>query len=556
MLSVLLLLIALSARLVPLQFSDLPYNIDGFPLARISEIIVDTGSLPDPGNYDGLLAYNMKLPVFSEVLAMFSLVLGVEPLALLPYFCAVIGSLSVVFIFALTRELTKNDLAAFAAGMFAALTGLFVYVTAAAMKQLLAITLLCFILYLYTKREDWRFRLAMAAAIALLPFTHHLTSLVALLVLSFALVGTAFRRAHPHVRTVRGVVLDAVFGPLILIASLYYYSSVNLEIASQVMNANDAVLLASVAIITAVLVRILSMTVQTKPWFFLGKGEGNEVTFWHIMDEKVLVLIGGIGALYLNSRVHLFTSTRMASEPLLRMMVPYFLLAIIALIGFNVMRYTKFTRRHLVVSMFMAPLCLMIFACLRDLDMFGFMVAYRSYSFIDIPMALAAGVGVTYLASILAKHAKIHPFYRPLPAFAVAIFILLCGMSLPLAYDTQEVFGGQAVTQEYETAAMEWAAHHGVGDIVTDQRYGDIINPYYGIHADRTGPWKMKAGMVESGSFLLVAEQWTETGAQMHPLDNILFTDEAMSQFLDECNVCYSGGPGGGRMTVAVYIAG
>ncbi|MBU4032082.1 MAG: hypothetical protein KKD98_04700, partial [Candidatus Thermoplasmatota archaeon] len=60
----LLFLIAFCARLVPLQFSDLPYNIDGFPLARISEIIISDGALPDPGNYGGLLAYNMKLPVF------------------------------------------------------------------------------------------------------------------------------------------------------------------------------------------------------------------------------------------------------------------------------------------------------------------------------------------------------------------------------------------------------------------------------------------------------------------------------------------------------------
>jgi 4-amino-4-deoxy-L-arabinose transferase-like glycosyltransferase len=162
----------------------LPYNIDGFPLARISEIIIDTGATPNPADYGGLLSYNMKLPVFSMVLATFSMVLGVEPLALLPYFCALMGSLAVLFIYVLARELTGNEIAAFSAGVFAALTGLFVYVTTAAMKQLLAITLLCFILYLYTRRNDWRFRLAMVAALFILPFTHHLTSLIALLVLS------------------------------------------------------------------------------------------------------------------------------------------------------------------------------------------------------------------------------------------------------------------------------------------------------------------------------------------------------------------------------------
>ncbi len=556
MLMTLVLLTALCARLIPLQLSHLPYGIDGFPLARISEIIVGTGTMPGPDDYTGLLSYNMKLPVFSELLAIFSLVLGIEPLALLPYFCALIGSLAAVFIFALTRELTKNDLAAFAAGMFAALTGLFVYVTTAAMKQLVGITLLCFILYLYPRRDDWRFRVAMTASLALLPFTHHLTSLVALLVLSFALVGTAFRRSHPHVRTVRGVLLDAVFGPCILAGSLLYYRAVNLEMVNTVMNANDIVLLASVAILAAVFARIISMTAQTEPWFFLHKVKGSGITFWHIIDEKVLILLLCVAALILNTRVHLFAGSRNTTGVLLRMMLPYIMLAMIGLMGFNVLRYTKFPKRNLIVGMFLAPLSLMLFAILKDLDVFGAMVASRSYNFMDIPLAVTAGVGLAYFVAYFYRQAKVHSFYRPLPPFAVAIFLLLCAMSLPLAYGGQEAFESQTVTRDCEMSAMNWTAAHGVGKAITDQRIGDIIEPYFGVSADRTGPWRMKAGAVGNNSVLIVSETWTEVGAQMHPLENIMFTDESMSGFLDGCNVCYTGGPRGSKMIVALYIDG
>ena len=352
---------ALCARLVPLQFSPLPYNIDGFPLARISEIIVDSGSIPNPADYTGLLAYNMKLPIFSLVLAMFSMVLGMEPLVLLPYFCAIMGSLAVLFIYVLARKLIRNDVAAFSTGMFAALSGLFVYVTTAAMKQLLAITLLCFILYLYTNRKDWRFRAAMVMALAILPFIHHLTTLMALLILSFALVGTAFRRSEHHVRSLKDLLLDATLGPGILMVSLIYYNAISLEIASEVINTNDIMLLASVAIIMAVLARILSMTVQTKPWFFLGKGSENSVTIWSIFDEKVLVLVLGIGILYLNSRIHVFSGAQLTSDALLRLIFPYLVLSIVGLIGFNVLRYSNFSMRHLIVGMFLAPLCVMSF---------------------------------------------------------------------------------------------------------------------------------------------------------------------------------------------------
>jgi hypothetical protein len=145
---------------------------------------------------------------------------------------------------------------------------------------------------------------------------------------------------------------------------------------------------------------------------------------------------------------------------------------------------------------------------------------------------------------------------RPLPAFAVAIFIILCAASLPLAYGGQETYGGQPITREYEMSAMNWTASCGIASISTDQRFGDIIEPYYGVEADATGPWKIKANQVGNNSFLLVSESWTRVGAQMHPLDNIMFTEGSMVEFLDGCNVCYSGGPQGERMIVSLYVQG
>jgi hypothetical protein len=530
----------------------LPYNIDGFPLARISEIIIDTGATPNPADYGGLLSYNMKLPVFSMVLATFSMVLGVEPLALLPYFCALMGSLAVLFIYVLARELTGNEIAAFSAGVFAALTGLFVYVTTAAMKQLLAITLLCFILYLYTRRNDWRFRLAMVAALFILPFTHHLTSLIALLVLSFALIGTAFRRSEHHVRTMKDFLVDAITGPGILMLAIVYYKSVNLEIAAEVLNANDAMLLASVAIIMAVMARLLSMTAQTKPWFFIGKGGSKDVTPWHIFDEKVLVLVLGIGTLYLNSRIHVFTGAQMTSDALFRLMFPYLMLAVIALIGFNVLRYSKFLKRHLIVALFLAPLCLMLFSALRGLDLFGFMIAYRSYNFIDIPMAITAGVGLAYIMGKLAGLAKENKFFKPFPAFAMALFVMFCCMSLPLAYNSQEAFDVQETTLNYEFVAMEWAAEHNVSNVVTDQRFGDIIDPYFDVQADNTGPWILKSSSLAAGDVLFASNIWTREGAQMYPFGRVDLDEKRMAELMDGWDVCYVGGPRGREMIIAI----
>ncbi len=543
-------MVAFSARLVPLQFSSQPYNLDGYPLARISELIISSGSVPELGNHPGLIDYNMKMPVFSIMLSQFSMILGIEPLVLLPYFTALIGSLAVIFIYALARELTGNDVAALSAGIFAALSGLFVYVTTAAMKQLLAIVLLCFIFYLFSKRKDWKFRIPLIMTLAILPFTHHLTMLMALLALSFALVGTAFRRSEHHVRTMKELVLDIITGPGILLLSLAYYRSVNLEFVSEVANTNDVVLMASVAIIMAVFARLLSITVQTKPWFFLGKDDEKTVGLSSIFDEKVLILVIGIGALYMNSKFNIFTGAQLTSSLLLSLIFPYLILAVVGLMGFNVLRYSKFPRRYLLVGMFLAPLTVMIFSMLRNLDVFGFMVVYRSYNFIDIPMAITVGVGMAYIFGKLLALSKKNKILKLMPAFAMIIFILLCLASLPLAYNNEEAFDVQEITYEYELEAMEWADAHDISSMASDQRYSDIMEPYYGIEADRTGAWRMNSDNLDSDQYMLVSWYWTDGGAQFYPLGRIYFDEAEMTNHLDSCDVYYSGGPQGREMVI------
>jgi len=552
-LGVLLFLIALSARLIPLQFSTLPYNLDGFPLAKISEVIVDTGTLPIASEHGYLIGYNMKMPVFSVMLSSFSLVLGVEPLDLLPYFTALIGSLAVVFLYIWSLNLTRNRLVAFSTGLFAALTGLFVYATTAAMKQLLAIVLLTFLIFLYQKRRDWRYLTVMILVLLLMPFTHHLTTLMTLLILSFALAGSAFKFSEKHQPGhLKHLIIDLLSGPLILLISLSYYRLVNLEFVSEVANVNDIVLLSSVIILMAVVARMLSETVQTKPWFFLNRGEEREVGLSCIFDEKVLVLIIGIGTLYLNSKIDLFVGGTMTSDLLLRLMLPYLVLAVIATMGFNVIRYTRFPNRYIVVAMFLAPITVMVFALLHGLDIFGFTLVYRSYNFMDIPLALAVGVGFVYIFTRIRDYSRRNRDFWILPYGAVVIFALLCAASLPLAYSNEAAFGIQEVTHEFEFEAMEWASSAGIGYVITDQRYSDIVNPYYGIDTDWTGPWRMKGGQMNEGNVTFLSRYWTDGGAQMSTLGRVTFDKDWMNDFLDNSNVIYIGGPSDREVVIAI----
>ena len=74
-----LFVIGLSVRLIPLTFSSLPYNIDGFPLVRLTQDIIDDGhwTMSYPEGTSNTLIYNSKMPIFSMIMA-FSLGVPLE----------------------------------------------------------------------------------------------------------------------------------------------------------------------------------------------------------------------------------------------------------------------------------------------------------------------------------------------------------------------------------------------------------------------------------------------------------------------------------------------
>ncbi|TLZ69288.1 MAG: hypothetical protein E6K14_09590 [Methanobacteriota archaeon] len=79
---------------MPLTFSPLPFNIDGFPLARISEQIAATGTWRiDPGDVN---SYNEKMPAFSLLWAAASMLGGLSPLAHVELVVVLITSLVVL----------------------------------------------------------------------------------------------------------------------------------------------------------------------------------------------------------------------------------------------------------------------------------------------------------------------------------------------------------------------------------------------------------------------------------------------------------------------------
>ncbi len=553
LLMLLLFTMAFTVRLIPTMTSELPFNIDGYPLVRISEIMLSTSQLPNYLDYGGLLGYNMRLPIFSLLLTQFSLLMGVSPLDLLPYFTAFIGSFAVIFIYALVNRLFGNQQAAFLAGVFLAFTGLFVYVTTAAMKELLGIVLLCLLMYTYSLREDWRFRSISAVILVYIPFIHHLTGLIAFIMISLVSMNSIMTANKNEERFFKFITIEALTGPALGIIVLLYYIVVGMPFFTDVSNLNDSSLLFSTSILVLLAHLLISQPVSSKPWFILpSRDKQGNLSLFSLFDEKILIVVIGIGILYLNSQVSLFTSAPKTAGPLLNLMVPYFILALAGMAGFNLLRYSKFRYKTMIIAMFFAPLTLILFSFLRGLDVYNFTLAIRSYNFIDIPLAITAGIGTAYLIKLATGYARKHG--RALLTIPVAIFMgfcLLSIMAIPLAYDRVEAFGIQEVSYEYELEAMEWVAGANITRISTDQRIRDIIGPYFDVRAEWDFPWRLERNRIGGGNeTVMISEDWANIGAQMSILDRVVIEEKLFNSLLNQSNVIYSGGPDGHHIYV------
>ncbi|MCK4444910.1 MAG: hypothetical protein KAW09_10215, partial [Thermoplasmata archaeon] len=391
-----LFFVALAIRLVPLLSSPLPYNIDGFPLVRISNDVISSGEWV-------MDEYNTKLPIFGLIIVLASVVCSRDPLYFVQILIPFITSMTAVLIYVLTYKITKSRTAAVFAGLFLALSGLYVFLTASVMKQAIGFTLIPVILYLYYERDDSRKRLLCAFLLIMLPLLHHLTSLMVFAMITLIMAAQNIQRLRDDTWKATDFVLDVFLGPFLLIFLFWFYVSVDMPFFLDVANVNAVLLFLSVYFIVALFAIYLSSPSRMKPWFFYSK----KSAFLKLLDQKTLFIFGALFLLVLNHYTNIFAGALKTKSEVLIWSIPYLILIFVGLAGLNVMRNTKTKYRTLVVAGLLAPISVMLFSFLWGLDPVSFGLLYRSYNFIDFALAIAIGIAVAYaIASVRGKPAK------------------------------------------------------------------------------------------------------------------------------------------------------
>jgi len=528
--------IALAARLVPLTFSPLPYNIDGFPLARISQQIATTGTWRiDEATVN---SYDEKMPAFSLLWAAVSMLAGWHPLAHAELYIALIASLVVLPAYLIAVKASGRRLVGFGAGLFVSLFGSFLFLTSVVTKESLGLLVLPVVVLLFAGRADRKKRALAVVFLVLLPFLHSLTVLLALGMVA-SLVVLTHRRAWTRGRfSAKALAVDAVTGPALAGLALLYYEVVKLPFLTDLIAPAALVLfLALVVLLTAAL-----MPLARPAHVRLGRPLGTPAT------RLVLPPAVSAALLVVNAQTSLFAGAGGTRPALLWMLPGIVALVVLAVVGYGLVRRTSNRANDLVVSMLVSPVALILFGLFRGLDPVSLIVVYRSFDFIDYALALLAALG--FVAAWRALRS------RPLAKVGLAgTFLAALLATTPMAWNTPAVFGVENVTTSDEFHALAVLASLGARNVTTDQRLADVGATWFGYTTDKSLPMTLRDRENVTGfDYAVVLERWTTVGAQIHPAPNIVLEPSVIDAFLRANRIAYVAGPLGDRIFVVQIL--
>jgi len=122
--------------------------------------------------------------------------------------------------------------------------------------------------------------------------------------------------------------------------------------------------------------------------------------------------------------------------------------------------------------------------------------------------------------------------------------VIICASTLPIAYDSQRLFGVQNQTYDFEYDAVQYFSEHGVSYYVSDQRLGETGWRLFDIDYGRDLPYALREGLaLNETTFYVLEGQWTTNGAQEFPFGVVVVDGTMIAETLKDNNVVYIGGP-------------
>ena len=251
---------------------------------------------------------------------------------------------------------------------------------------------------------------------------------------------------------------------------------------------------------------------------------------------ELSVPVAGLALMVFNYYEPIFPGIPGPASAIAIPVLAYLILVVPASQGHGVLSTSKGPSKNLLLAMVLGPLSLVLFAFLRSNDATSQLIIYRTFDFLMPALALLIGVGFA-----LAVKGR-----KRLGAIAGVSFVVICASTLPVAYNSQELFGVENQTYWFEYDAVKWFSEHGVQSYTSDQRLGETGWRLFDLEYGRGLPYDLREGIaLNQSAFFVIETDWSTSGAQEFPFGVVVVGNETIRQVLSESNVFYVGGPAG-----------
>jgi len=516
---ILLLLVAFVARSISLQWSPLPYNIDGLSELRVTWDILDTHHFEFSQTSSLLESYVPDMPLLALVFAFFSSATGIDPQHSSMLVSALLGAITVSLFFLVFRQHWNTSKGALASALVLALTGSFVFSSGCTWKESLGFVFLALALYSYPLRDQPQYRLLLGSSLLLTIFTHHHITIAAFVIVTFAvMIDLANRTSKESSKLLsRRELLDVLTVVTAWTVAIVYYWHVHLPYIDYLSPSTDLYLYLAVAFLLVLVGVRLSR--RDRP----------------MTRAPIELVVPAAGTLLMAyNYVHPIFPGMPAPAGLIAVpFLAYLILVAPAWTGVQRVLYKRGQTKNLLLAMLLGPLSLILFAFLRSNDATSQLIIYRTFDIVMPAFALLIGVGFAFIVKGRVR----------LGIAAGASLVIVCASTLPIAYSSQELFGVENQTYWYEYDAVQWFSEHGVNGYTSDQRLGETGGRLFDLNGSRGLPYDLREGIALNGSSLFVLEQqWTKKGAQEFPFGVVIVKNETITTTLNESSVFYVGG--------------
>ena len=491
----LLFLIAIALRLYPYATSGVPFSTDAWSPIRNTELLIEHTPVPLGDNkiFDG---YNNYWPANSLFGAVFSQVTGVEPKQAMATILPIIGSMAILIFYVLIRRL-YNEKISFIASIIFGTAFTHVYFTAAVTKETYANPLYLSLLLIFlhpTIAKRKQILLFTIAAIAL-AFTHHLTPLITIAILSSIAIARFINNTKKGIAPNKS---DFTLVSILTVATAFYFGLYAQAGFKFTLTLSDMLSAASYQLLTFALATYLVFKPNVK------------------ISIRIIIMISGAMAIallftLLATMISLVAGLPTVPRHYLIYNFPYVIVIPLIILGYG---YRTRSKSSIASIFWVAPIIGLEAYAIFSNSILSLPLTLRTFNFLHPPIAVLSAAGL-YGVYETVKKPKLKSLIKLGAIVTILIIVSINSYSMYATINLEERYLGYHwlyKTEEFKAGTWITAVTN-TPTIAGDIKIAYLMQDYFQVNADILQGYRYLAGEDESQpQILFIYDQMLKNG--------------------------------------------